>query len=105
MQRESLRQTLLTGQTELQRRLDAIDKDFSGRTISKQFDEQSIERENDDVLRGLTAEAREQLQLTEIALRRIDSDDFDHCVECAETISDARLEAIPHAQTCRKCAV
>lgn len=104
MERETLREMLLTEQAELQKRVDAIGKDFSGRTISKQFDEQVVERENDEVLRELEAEAKEELQAIDVALRRIETDQFDRCRKCGETIADERLKAIPHATTCRNCA-
>ena len=105
MEREVLRKLLLNEQAELEKRVTAIDKDLSGRKISKQFDEQSIERENDEVLAGLELEAKEQLRSIEAALRRIDTDSFDRCTSCGEPISDARLESIPHALMCRHCAV
>ncbi len=104
MERERLRELLLAEKEEMEKRVTAIDKDFSDRKISKQFDEQSIERENDEVLVNLEMEAKEQLRSIEVALRRIDTDNFDLCVTCAEPISDARLEAIPHAMKCRNCA-
>ena len=104
MDRERLRELLLTEKEEMEKRVTAINEDFSDRKISKQFDEQSIERENDEVLVNLELEAKEQLRAIEIALRRIDTDNFDLCVTCGEPISDARLEAIPHAMKCRNCA-
>ena len=105
MEREALRKLLLDEQAEMEKRVSAIDKDLSGRKISKQFDEQSIERENDEVLAGLALEAKEQLHFIEAALRRIDTDGFDRCKSCGEPISDARLETIPHALMCMHCAV
>lgn len=104
MERERLRELLLAEKAEMEKRVTAIDKDFSDRKISKQFDEQSIERENDEVLANLELEAKEQLRSIEIALRRIDTDNFDKCVSCGEPIADARLEAIPHTTKCRDCA-
>lgn len=104
MDRERLRALLNTEKAELETRVEKIDKDFSNRKISKQFDEQSVERENDQVLAGLELEAKEELKAIEVALGRIDTDYFDRCHKCGETISDARLEAIPHAVACRDCA-
>jgi RNA polymerase-binding transcription factor DksA len=105
MDREKLRELLVKEKDELELRVSKIDKDFANRKISKQFDEQSVERENDQVLKGLEMEAKEELKAIEIALLRIDTDKFDHCRECGETISDERLEVIPHALTCRNWAV
>ena len=105
MDRKALKARLLEEQAELQRRVDKIAADRAGRHISKQFDEQSIERENDQVLAGIDLEAKEELKDIDTALARIDTEHFDRCTGCGETISDARLEAIPHALTCRHCAV
>ena len=105
MDREALRTRLLQEQAELQLRIDKIAKDKASRHISKQFDEQSVERENDQVLVGIELEALEELNLIQIAMARIDTDQYDRCVSCGEVISDERLGAIPHAVTCRHCAV
>lgn len=105
MDREKLRAMLLQEQEELETRVAKIDKDVGNRKISRQFDEQSIERENDQVLMNLELEAKEELKAIEVALARIETDYFDKCTSCREAISDERLEAIPHAVTCRNCAV
>ena len=105
MDREELRALLMKEKSELENRLEKIGKDIHSRKISKQFDEQSVERENDQVLANLELEAREELKAIEVSLRRIDTDYFDRCSKCGEDISDARLKAIPHAVTCRNCAV
>lgn len=104
MDRERLRELLNTEKVELETRVEKISRDISNRKISKQFDEQSVERENDQVLVNLDLEAKQELKAIEVSLNRIDTDYFDRCHKCGETISDARLEAIPHAVTCRNCA-
>lgn len=104
MDRNTLRQKLLAEQEELTLRIEKIELSRSSRTISKQFDEQSVERDNDEVLAGLDMEARFELKAVETALARIDTDYFDRCTACSEAISDERLNAIPHATTCRHCA-
>ena len=45
MDRERLRALLLKEKEELETRVEKIDRDFGNRKISKQFDEQSVERE------------------------------------------------------------
>ncbi len=104
MERETLKGKLQTEQQELMKRIEKIELNRSNRSISKQFDEQSIERENDEVLAGLDMEAKFELKAIETALARIDTDYYDKCTKCHETISDERLDAIPHATTCRHCA-
>lgn len=105
MDREKLRSMLLKEQDELSERVRKIDLDFANRKTSKQFDEQSIEHENDEVLVNLEQEAKEELKAIEIALARTDTKQFENCSTCSEPIGDARLEAIPHAITCIGCAV
>lgn len=104
MERSTLKELLLTEQQELTTRIEKIEKNRSNRSISKQFDEQSVERENDEVLAGLDMEAKFELKAIETALARTDTDYFDRCTKCSETISDERLKVVPHAVTCRNCA-
>ena len=53
----------------------------------------------------LLLQDREQARLTgiEIALKRIESDDFGYCDECGEAISKKRLLAVPLARMCINC--
>ena len=44
-----------------------------------------------------------RLEGIEIALNRIESDDFGYCDECGEEISKKRLLAIPLARMCINC--
>ena len=54
---------------------------------------------------GLLLQEREQTRLEgiEIALTRIESDDFGYCDECGEDISKKSLLAVPLARTCINC--
>lgn len=104
MEREELRNLLLTEQAELQKRVDAISRDVGTRTISKQFDEQVVERENDEVLEGLDVEAREELAAISVAMKRLETDHFDRCATCGDTIAEERLKAVPHTVFCIDCA-
>lgn len=104
MDRETLRELLQTEKNELTARREKIDLHNHDRTVSKQFDEQSIERNNDEVVQALEVEALEELRAIEQALSRIETDQFDSCTDCDSTISDERLKAIPHTMVCRNCA-
>ena len=44
-----------------------------------------------------------RLEGIEIALKRMESDDFGYCDECGEAISKKRLLAFPLARMCIKC--
>jgi len=52
---------------------------------------------------GLASNDRELLNKIEKALRRIDENEFGICTECKKPIKEARLKAIPYAETCLKC--
>lgn len=104
MQREQLREMLLAKRSELTRRVDGIRNDLSNRQISKQFDQQVVQQENDDVLAALDAEARQELREIDQALERIDRDTFGQCAGCGEDINDERLAALPYTRYCLDCA-
>jgi len=72
--------------------------------ISANFSEQSVERSNDDVVRQLDAEGREELRLIEAALERIGDGEYGRCLECGREINTGRLKAIPYAERCIDCA-
>ena len=52
---------------------------------------------------GLASNDRELLNKIEKALRRIDENEFGVCISCKKPIKEARLKAIPYAETCLKC--
>ena len=53
---------------------------------------------------SLMANEEETLQLVEDALARIRQKTFGTCVECDGIITKKRLEALPYASTCIRCA-
>ena len=75
-----------------------VNKTEIGDAIDSSVEEQ--ERELDLLLqeRELT-----RLEGIEIALNRIESDDFGYCDECGEEISKKRLLAVPLARMCINC--
>ncbi len=77
--------------------LEALGVDI-GDAIDSSVEEQKRELD-------LLLQDREQARLTgiEIALKRIESDDFGYCDECGEAISKKRLLAVPLARMCINC--
>jgi RNA polymerase-binding transcription factor DksA len=61
----------------------------------------TAERGEAEVLAG---ELREALGDVEAAILRLDDGTYGRCAGCGETISDARLEAMPAARFCIACA-
>ena len=96
--------------TELEKRLEVIRKrtDKVEASLHRERDQDSQERaleaENDEVLEHLDASGLKEIEAIEQALQRIASGTFGICVACREKIAPARLDALPFARTCIKCA-
>ena len=87
-----------------QRRLGKISRDLR-QTSDPDSEEQAIGRENDEVLEGLDDSSRKEVALLQAALARIDAGTYGRCLTCGGAISLQRLEALPSATTCLKCAI
>lgn len=66
--------------------------------------ERSLQVENDEVLGALDEAGRKELRQIRAALKRIDEGTYGSCQRCREPISKARLEALPMAELCVRCA-
>ena len=103
---ESFRLQLVSMRDELEARLNAITKEVTHADAppEKDFAEQAVERENEEVLDALGSATREELIKIKRALVRLEQGKFGICVECGEPIQQGRLEAIPFSDLCIKCA-
>lgn len=72
--------------------------------LSADFSEQAVQRENDEVLQGISDAAHDELLLIDRALKRIDRGDYFDCGRCGAPIGEGRLEAVPYADLCADCA-
>ena len=106
MELESFRKRLLARREELARRAAEAGADLrrENEPLSADFSEQAVQRENDDVLRGLGDAARGELASINRALARIDSSDYLTCAVCGAEINPRRLEAVPYTDRCTRCA-
>ena len=100
---DKLRNWMHNRRDELNERLHRIKKDVT-RKASADWSEQAQERENDEVIDALGNEARVELNKINLALDRMNNDEYGICVGCGENIAPARLEAMPYADLCIKCA-
>ena len=66
--------------------------------------EQAVQRQNDEVLEALLAEAEAALLLVGKAKLRLVEGSYGDCVRCGEPISEGRLRALPAAEHCLACA-
>ena len=84
-------------------RLQAIQRDIQ-KPKSADWQEQAIDSENDEVLDALDVATQEKIQGLRSALQKLDQGTYGECEGCGEDIAPPRLEAIPWASLCLKCA-
>lgn len=100
---QDIRARLLALQAEFARRAEATQRDLQ-QPVEKDWDEAAQQRQNDEVLEGLRAEARYELVRVNDALARLDAGRYGQCTRCGAAIAPARLEALPQADLCNGCA-
>ena len=100
---DSLRVQLETRLGLITGRIDRIERDLR-RTPDRDWTEQAILQENDEVLEGLDERERAEAVTIRQTLRRIESGDYGRCARCREPIDRRRLAAMPTADTCIDCA-
>lgn len=88
---------------EYSKRAESIRRDL-GLPHQADFAEQAQERQNDEVLEALLAEAEAGLRQVGLARQRLDEGRYGDCLRCGEPINPARLAALPAAECCLNCA-
>ncbi|WP_425102204.1 TraR/DksA family transcriptional regulator [Tropicibacter sp. S64] len=71
---------------------------------SKDWEEMAVEREDEEMLEALGEQGQAEAAQIRHALDLLAKGEYGYCQTCGETISDARLEAVPYAVQCRACA-
>lgn len=106
MNLKQIEQTLTQKRAELAGRADRLQQDITRQSspLEEDWEEASIQRENDQVLDALDDETRAELQQIDRALGRIREGRYGQCEKCSGPIAAERLEALPYATTCVKCA-
>jgi RNA polymerase-binding transcription factor DksA len=94
---------LQTMKNDLVRRLRAIDADLCV-ALEKDSEERATQAENDEVLREMQAEARDQIAAIDAAINRLNDGTYGRCVKCHHPIGKERLAAIPYTPFCIDCA-
>ncbi len=95
VQRDEWEQRLRRIRADRRRESDPLDRDW---------DEQVPQRENDETLDALDAAGRRQLEAIDAALGRLEAGSYGRCERCGHPIEEGRLEALPTAATCARCA-
>lgn len=103
---EHIKQELLKKQQELESRLQAITRDVrhEDNPLSGDWEEQAVQRENEEVVDALGNETLRELEQVKQALARIESGDYPYCADCGTEIQEARLELLPYTSLCVSCA-
>jgi RNA polymerase-binding protein DksA len=72
--------------------------------LSRNFEDQATERENDEVLDALNEGIGKEIRQIDAALMRISEGSYGICVTCGNPVGDKRQEALPYATRCIECA-
>ena len=101
-----MREKLLSRAADLRARLNRVRADLGRRIepLPKDSPDAAIAVENDEVLAALETATLSELAHLEAALERMNDGVFGICESCAAPISPARLEAVPYASRCARCA-
>lgn len=84
-------------------RAKGIDKDLT-EAVNEDWEERATEQEEDEVLASLGNVTMREIKQINDALREIDQGTYGICTRCGVHIDPARLEILPFATTCVKCA-
>ena len=106
MDSTAAKETLLSLRTELLERVERTHHHLHERDtpVSANYAEQSVEMENQELVMNLDAEGRSEINEINAALKRIDDGTYGICQNCGYEINPDRLDAIPQAALCIKCA-
>ncbi|MDJ0993667.1 MAG: TraR/DksA family transcriptional regulator [Dinoroseobacter sp.] len=73
-------------------------------TPPSDWEDRASERQGDEVLEAHGNLEQAELAQIDAALKRLAEGTYGICLKCGDTISDARLAAVPTAALCRTCA-
>jgi DnaK suppressor protein len=100
---ELVRKQLFEMLEDLDERLDSIRVEVQH--IDEPLPQNSSEQnEQNEVLDYLDHSAHIEREMVKQAIARIDNGEYGICELCGDSISHERLQAIPHASMCIKCA-
>jgi RNA polymerase-binding transcription factor DksA len=88
---------------DLNARLSGVEAELD-QPVDADSEERATEREGDEVLESLGNAGLLEIKMIQAALGRIADGTFGECVACGEPISEERLNAVPHAARCKRCA-
>ena len=103
---DQVRTNLLKRRDELLGRLGKLERNLrrQNEPLSSDSKEQATQLENDEVLDALDDAARAEMAMLRATLDRLDAGSYGQCVACGKSINPRRMEVMPYAVTCIKCA-
>jgi RNA polymerase-binding transcription factor DksA len=103
---QTIREDLTAKRAKLLDRLERITQDVRHvrKPLEADWEEQAVERENDEVLDALGDATCAELSRIEATLSRIDRGEYGICEVCGRKISIKRLAALLDASRCVACA-
>ena len=103
---DEIQKELENKKTEIEERLKRINvhRTHEKGALDDDWQEQAVERQNDEVLDSLDGTTRTELQNINTALDKIKEGSYGICMLCKKPINEARLKAIPFANVCINCA-
>ncbi len=72
--------------------------------LSRDSEDRAQEEENIEVLDSLGNCSLDELMKVRKAIQRYETGEYGRCIHCGEAIAEARLEALPEAESCMDCA-
>jgi RNA polymerase-binding transcription factor DksA len=99
---EDFREKLIARKDELTERLVRLESDLDAAASSDNA-ERAIERQDDEVFEALGEAGLVELRAIDAALDRMEHGRYGTCARCGDRISEARLNAVPHAALCQSC--
>jgi len=99
------RSLLLEKRTELlgRERAARTSEHEEGKEGAPDLGDRAIETVSRDLLYQLSTGERETLKRIDVALKRLEGNDFGTCLHCGREVDAARLEAVPWARHCIDC--
>lgn len=72
--------------------------------VAKDWEEAAQEAEDTEVLEAMGNQGLVEIRLIDMALKRIETGEYGACDTCGDDIAEARLDLVPHAPLCARCA-
>ncbi|MGB0903044.1 TraR/DksA family transcriptional regulator [Halocynthiibacter sp.] len=106
----TVKMTLTNRKVQLEKRLSELDtrvhdiEHTLDAPVAKDWEEAAQEAEDTEVLEAMGNQGLIEIRLIGSALKRIETGEYGACEQCGEDIAEARLDLVPHAPLCAKCA-